>query len=399
MDDFWNPKSILCCQCQQETPIQMSSQCSVCSHEFCDLLVVNRRNMKCGHQIYTVNWGWLICGIILYLLFGLMTYVGAVIMGYRMPIYPEFLSYFPAFIYTVIFGIGAGLNGESFRISREIQKECLWLGLWIGLNGVLWQFAVPHISTELSNILSQITYPVTWIIGWYMFRWEVNVFKVVCCLFTLASVGLAIIPSSSESSSNSIWWILVSILSTIPAAFITTYQERAFKDKGAPVWICLMYSNLYSLIIYVVLIPLQMTALQMGGPLTWEQLWTNQLEAFQCFFGLAHLEYCLPGATIWVLIFTCGWIGMFVFGALLLRVHDSILLANLNILLIPGASIIMWLPFIVGADAENPEWWIILSLILLMMSTFLYERYSESEPPGCLSYTLLDSGYQFGWER
>ena len=179
------------------------------------------------------------------------------------------------------------------------------------------------------------------------------------------------------------------------------------------IWVVLAYYNFYSLIAYVLTLPLQMTPFQYGPPLSWNEILSNQVDSFKCFFGAgAQVADCDSGATTWVLIFTIGYIGSYGASSVLLKVKDSSLMANLQALMVPLTATILWLPFLVGANAESPVWWIIVALVLLTVVNLVYERYAKEDdndvPKGpvgqlivrsWLNYPVVKNGFQFPWEN
>ncbi len=223
-----------------------------------------RKDFK-GYSIHIVL---LIVG---YIFFGLCNNIGVQMMGYKMAPYPEFLLYGTTAMYVLLFALGALIKSESFKLQDKnnkiaLHKQFLLLGLWTSINGVLSQFAIPFVEHELTSLLTQIALPITWISSWYIFRYEINILRICCGIMILGGLTIGLSESYINGTSgedvikNSGWfWILCTVLSAIPTAFETTYQEKVFKKMKAPRWVTLTYYNLYSLITYFVTMPLTMT--------------------------------------------------------------------------------------------------------------------------------------------
>lgn len=387
---------LYCCSCQQAialdeprfwTPFgEKEKFCARCGHTYCKKQFKGTsRLVNCGEMQFQVSFVWTLLIIMGYLLFGIANNTGVIIMGYRMPNFPEFLLYFTTLLYVLMFLFCAIIFRENFCVSKRVHIQCANLGFWTSVNGVLAQFAIPHLDSELTNVLVQISLPTTWFLAWILFRWRVTPFRLICFVAILGSLLIAVVPSlvlgitGGIVNDAPIFWILLTLASGIPTAFETVYQEQAYKEEAPPFVVLTLY-NFYSLVVYFATIPLQMTDMQVGGALSWNEVITNQVQAFQCFFGDGkNIDGCYPGATTWVMVFTIGYAGMFAFCALILRVSDSSMLGNLNAILVPLGAIVLWMPFIVGDNADSFQWWILVSVILLCLFNILYARYATED--------------------
>lgn len=383
------PQYVWCCSCYRksykDTNFILSKTMCDCQHTYCSATMDgDTRKVCCGQGSFSVSWRWTIGFVLLYILFGLFNNVGVQMMGYNMQPYPEFLLYGTTLMYTMIFAFGALLSGQSFCVTREHHKIFAWLGLWTSINGVLAQFAIPFVAPELTIILVQVALPVTWISAWYMFRWRVMTLRVISGFTILSGLMVGIIPSlfygsgaGSDIATSGTFWIILTLLSAIPTAFETTFQERALKELRVDPWVALTYYNFYSLVIYFLTIPLTMTQrFHVQGydePFTWSQMWNHQGDAIKCFLGDKSIYMCGDHATLWVMLFTLGYVGMFGIGSILLRVKDSALVANINALLTPLSAMIFWIRPIVGGDGQDPVWWIGVSVFIIFVSNVVFE--------------------------
>lgn len=410
-------ESVYCCSCLSTAVAYKSNTKCICDHNFCGKRFSSySRNVNCGQLQYRVSPLWLVGFVILYMIIGTADNTSVILMSFKLPYYIQFALYFPTIIYTTCFAIIALLSRESFFLSKALHIQLLWLGLWTTLNGILAQYALPHIPTELSNVLVQIALPATWISAWFMFRWQISCFKILCFIAILGSLLIAVLPAlinhvtgTDKIKDVPIVWVLITLASAIPTAFVTTYQERIFKEMKAPTFVALTYYNLYSLIAYILTIPIQMTPIQMGKRLTWPDLWTNQRDAFLCFIGHGqYLDGCHTGATTMILVFSFCYVGMYAIQALLVKVKDSSFVANFTALLTPLTACTLFIPFIAGADVEKLEVNIIISVVLLTLANLVYEKYateSDSDIPNdiigriitgtWLNYIVINKSYNF----
>lgn len=330
------------------------------------------------------NYKILICALG-YVFFGLFNNVGVLMMGYRMEPYPLFLLWGTTLAYTAIFAVIAKVKNERWLgKSREEMKIIISLGIFTSVNGVLAQFAVPHIDPELQNLIVQVSIPITWISAKYMFKEKTFNWGHYLAFFTIISgLLLGILPSfvtsrndpSLKQYDNSFFWIMTAFISAIPTSFETTFQERAYRVLKMDKFVTLTYYNLISLIVYLLSMPLEMTN-TFGSGLTWNQMWVNQGLAVQCFFGDKSIDGCQSGATFWVLAFTFGYVGMFSLGAFLLQNKDSYLVANLNAFLVPLAAIFFWIKPFVQQNAERYSGFVLGAVLLLLFANLFYE-YSD----------------------
>ena len=352
---------------------------------------------ECGAEDTSMKQRSVILSII-YLMFGLANNVGVVMMGKRMKPYSDFLLYGTTMLYTLCFAIIALVLKETWRLDWKHHKNFLWLGFFTSVNGVLSQLSVPFVTGELTTVLVTLSIPVTWISAWYMFRYEVTVYRILCFVAILGSILLGLVPSmywgagdTDDTAQNKPFWVILTICSAIPTAFETTYQEKAFKILDSPKFVTLTIYNFYSLATYVAAIPLiKLNAFRPANAdhgLTTSEMWENQALAFRCYFAHDYETFtnsshavhasgvpgCEHGAVIWVTLFTLGYVGFFGVGTYLLKYENSSLVANLNALLVPLSVTMFWIKPLCGDASEDPVWWVGVSAALVALFVVLNE--------------------------
>ena len=201
---------------------------------------------------------------------------------------------------------------------------------------------------------------------------------------------------SNTTFSNSVFWILMALGSAIPTSFETIYQEVAYDSYKAPIFVVLVYYNLFSLVVYfgwmfIVMAPnfgicnvpphtpLGLCSLNATTCTSVEQVFSQQGEAISCFFGQYEVSSCCGGwqATCWTCMFTLGYYIFFVSGSFIIEKFGSNMLANLNALLYPLTAICFWIEPIVGQFYSKPEWWIGVSLAIITCGNLMYEWFAR----------------------
>ncbi|KAL0482212.1 hypothetical protein AKO1_015130 [Acrasis kona] len=344
---------------------------------------------------------------------GLMNNVGVQMMGNKMPPFASFLLYGTTLMYVLLFFsaevISSAFNRYTIKEiiqrwslygSRKLQIVVLVLGVLTALNGVLAQSAIPFIEPQLAVILKQVALPVTWACYPLILKKKVEVGQIGS--FFLISFGLLFgsiygyIHGAGGQIvyTNSIFWIIVIILSAIPTSFEILYQEVAYDTMKAPIFIVLVYYNLFSLIIYFFWI--FMTAVPQFGtclpkdlsmPLsqctfnmttcTVPEAFIQQGEAFKCFFGVGEVQCCGSYASLWVMVFTLGYFISFISSSYLLERYGSNVWANLNALIFPLTTATFWIKPLVGDSASSFEWYVLVSIIAITLGNLTYEWFSR----------------------
>ncbi|EFC39415.1 predicted protein [Naegleria gruberi] len=354
--------------------------------------------------------------VIIYLMGGMMNNLGVQIMGYYMPLYNSgFLLYGTTFMYTSFFIVteiflSIVVQKHSFKQIKE--RWCLYynkkliicvlaLGFFTAFNGIFAQSAIPFVDPELTAILTQVSAPLTWIMYPLILRKKYDLGQIGCFLLILSGLLFGSIYSymngtgSETTFSNSAFWLIISICSAIPTAFETIYQEVAYDSYKAPTFIVLVYYNLFSLIVYAAWMfmtmvpnfgscnvpahtPLSMCSMN-ATTCSATQVFEQQGEAFQCFFGNYDVSSCCGGwqATLWTCIFVAGYYVYFVSGSYLIEKFGSNVLANLNALLYPLTAVCFWIKPLVGQFSSQPTWWIIVSLIIITLGNIGYEVFAR----------------------
>ena len=251
-----------------------------------------------------------------------MNNLGVQIMGYYMPLYNSgFLLYGTTCMYTVLFFCTeiffcVVVQKLSFKSIKE--RWCLYynkklilvviaLGFFTAFNGIFAQSAIPFVDPELTAILTQVSAPLTWVMYPIILKKKYDLGQIGCFLLILTGLLFGSIYSffngtgSDTTFSNSAFWIIISLCSAIPTSFETIYQEVAYDSYKAPVFVVLVYYNLFSLIVYCGWMfmsmvpnfgscnvapqtPLSMCSMN-ATTCSIGQVFEQQGEAFQCFFG------------------------------------------------------------------------------------------------------------------
>jgi len=151
-------------------------------------------------------------------------------------------------------------------------------------------------------------------------------------------------PDNVTEQADKWYWLIAFSLSTTFNALQQVYQDVAFHDKDADVSeiSCLAWYNLYSILMYLITIPMEQVPILNGtlNGTSLEAAFQNQEGAFRCFFGhpfdadVAD-NNCQSGATMWPLLFCVGYVGMFGISAFLINKYgalfSNLLMANIQL--------------------------------------------------------------------
>ena len=340
---------------------------------------------------FRITWGMLLFSTIL-------NNIGVQQMGYYMPIYSEFLLYGTTFFYTIMFAITAWIVQENWKLSWDVWKTTIWLGLFTSLNGIFAQISIPFVDPEITTIIVQISAPVVWGVHVFMFRdKQFTLFHLFSIIIILIGVFFGPIISlfyGSGAISNYVngFWIFITLCSAIPTGFETLFQEKAYRLQAAPKFVTLTFYNLFSFIWYFLWS--FMTTIDPFGtcvdgfpalnecaaktrPCKMNELVAHQIDSWKCFFGdTENVPCCGDRATLWVMVFTIGYYFTFTVGAFFLRVHTANSVANTNAFSTPLTSMFFWLPVIITGHSHSEfKWWILVSFIMIGIGIVGYESY------------------------
>jgi hypothetical protein len=339
----------------------------------------------------------IILGCIGLILFGTMNNVGGSMMSYVMPGFPAWLLYGTTIIYTLGFWLMAIIKDNPFEkrhLEWNNQKYYLILSVLTALNGLLFQFAAAWVDGPLSQVLAnllivQLPFFELLCIGKERMR-SFRTRDWIGLVIVFIGIIIGIIPLvikyindhniNVSEQSDKWWWILIFILSTSFQALEQIYQDIAFHDKNAKVTelSCLAWYNLYSLPLYLLVIPLESVAIINGTnqSTTVLESFTNQYGAFCCFVN-HPLESdiingnCKPGSTLWPIIFSIGYIGMFSINAYLIDkygvLYPNIIGSSIEFV----AALTFMLPFIVGSYASNFTFWPLLGCLIVVLGVII----------------------------
>lgn len=284
----------------------------------------------------SVQWKRLALPLLGILLFGVMNGVGGTTMSYVMPNYPSWLLYGTTLIYTLFFFLVAVFRGQrpwaAKHFTRGHQKHYLKLGALTAGNGLLFQFAAGYVDGETSSVLTNVTLVcIPFFQLWYFpsrsipHRAKVGLVVVMCGILVGSATAVekmltGDVEKPSEQS-DAWYWVVAFLLSTMIAAWEQVAQDAAFHDHSIPDGpleeeSTLAWYNMYSLLAYLITIPLEAVPIVNGTPdgTSISEAFANQGRAFGCYFGATE-PGCQAGSFWWPTVFTLGYLGQFTLNA------------------------------------------------------------------------------------
>lgn len=345
---------------------------------------------------------------IMLLVFGTMNSVGGSMMSYVMPAYPSWLLYGTTLIY-VLFFLAACACARSNPFGREHfswerQYHYVMLGLWTALNGLFFQFAAFYVDGGLSVVLSNLMLVQIPLFEPCMLPGRRHTWRIWLAFgITVAGVAVGGINDYGKIGNTTgmpgeqgdrWYWVLSFAVSTTFAAIEQVWQDRAFHDerksRRVEMLPCLFWYNLYSLLAYLVTIPLDAVAILNGTDTgtSVSDAFANQGRAFMCFFGAASpqeiaLGHCDPGAgpTVWPLVFCLGYFGMFAVNAYLIKAF-GVLYPNILVAAQSAISVFVFSSeAVVGRHARELSLWPFVACAMFVLSIAVAGVPKRVEPP------------------
>lgn len=339
-------------------------------------------------------------------------------MSYVMPNFPSWLLYGTTIIYTLGFWIATVFHKENpFSKSNRtwaFQRYYLLLSIFTALNGLFFQFSAAWVSGTISQILANFSIIQIPFLEAFAFPSRRKEYKdprqIIGLALVFIGILVGIVPvfkegaqtSGDSEQSNKWYWIVLFILSTSFNALQQVFQDVAFNDKqaqevdkqltntsnpGIKEISCLAWYNMYSLPLYLLVIPLEAVKIINGttSGKSVDAAFENQENAFLCFFG--HPKRvdildggCEHGATLWPLLFCIGYLGMFGTNALMIKrygvLFPNILGATIQLL----AAIVFSVPVIVGSKADKFSYWPILGCIIIIAGVITRQTRKKPQP-------------------
>ena len=308
---------------------------------------------------------------------GAFNNVGAFMLGQMMPGYPMFLLYWTTFLYSVGFLIFALINKETLW-SGQPHKEFLILGIWTTLNGVAFQFACPFVNGEMQQMLAAAILPCTGILTWWKHGLSMTRTQVSASIVIIIGILFGAIPPymTDQHGANAPGWVLLFLLSIIFQSCVSVWQERLYKPPfNAKPWTTLFWFNFWSMFGYTFFTPL--TMLPGGwGDLSFEGMWTNQVDAFNCFFHAVDPlpPQCESEAWVWVgIVFVGAYILYFYLLARLIASKNAYYQAIVMALVTPVSGLILASSEIMGEYQQETTYWTWISLVIIFIGFLFYD--------------------------
>eukprot|EP00049_Salpingoeca_infusionum_P027622 m.33465 g.33465 ORF g.33465 m.33465 type:complete len:426 (-) comp9623_c0_seq1:228-1505(-) len=352
-------------------------------------------------------------------LFGVGNNVSFVEMGARMSDYPMFLLYFTTACYSTLYLLLAisqwtldrrdpespmrSVSLSSFILARPYQKTFFWLGFWLIVNGLCSQFSDTHVNGDLQSVLYQLTLPATGVLAYFMLGDRLTFLNILGTVFVLGGCLMVALPpliqeahSSNSTTSTTTtttahpldfgasatfnvvnvsddqekkkaeWvWIIIFAISVIPNGVCAVLQEGLFhKHKEVNTALLLFWSNAYTLLGYLLALPL--TMIKSLGGLSGHEIALNQRDAFRCIAEVEPLPPgCRHGAIGAVLAFVVCYLGFFLTLALLVKQMGAVFEALVNGVVTPASAVAFTMKWLVGSDVEPLTGWVIAAIIVV----------------------------------
>lgn len=235
------------------------------------------------------------------------------------------------------------------------------IGVLDSLNGLILLFAAHPTPASLHPILPNITIPFTFVMSYILirqkFRFKYFLGDFVSAIIVLIGVLISIIPvfieiaHNPDSVKSSAIWPIIFILGILPGALMNIVQEKASKNitnldyLHLNMWVS-FYQVICDLILFWANFVFPSNIHNLGD------LGTAFDKGFQCLVGIDIVKNgTVVGnckmATLDMSVFIVGYVGTYLFSAILLRMASSIFISLINVFVTPMSEFMF---FVIGMD-------------------------------------------------
>jgi len=272
------------------------------------------------------------------------------------------------------------INSKVPLKTSKLHLHYIGIGLCLTISSVLGQYADTYVSADLQAVTVQIALPLTGILARFFGEEKFTLIKiiggVVVVIGTLAGVLPALfIPQPASSTTyvtNSVFWIIMSIVATVPTAVSNVWQEVLFQRYDANVLHLVTWTNFYSLIGFMLSLPLAMIP-NFGQGLTFVETLDYQFWAIECFLNVPGPSGCQTEAWLPVMLFVIFYLAYGYFLAVVVARESATFQAIVTTLMTPATAIYFAIPVFAGSQFEPLTWYIITALVVIVVGMMVYK--------------------------
>lgn len=305
----------------------------------------------------------------------------------RIPKYPYFLLWFTSIPLVFLFSLYLAFiwlftNQITPQMRQISQVKFFWVGLLTTLNGFLMLFASPHVPGVLQALIgpSVSMIPLSMLCSAIMLRRKYNLVQVGSVLVILIGLFVAFFPSLHDSNSdNSIWWNLIFFIASIPIAFATVYQEKAFQEQKIHLSYMLFWCSVYQCMTILLGFPVDFIP-KFGRAESMDDFWKDQKHAFQCFVNNPEPDCkdCdCPLLSLFLVLFVLSYVLSSIFALGVVKYGNATFSFIVVTLCIPLSEFVFNMKFLMGKYVEPMRIWNLVSLVILCLGVLPYRFFDQ----------------------
>ncbi|KAG7400015.1 hypothetical protein PHYBOEH_007083 [Phytophthora boehmeriae] len=213
--------------------------------------------------------------------------------------YTEFLWYFTNVILPIAFLVSsAPVVAYKIYFTDDITQEMrefphykyALMALFDTLYNILGAFPTPHIGGNLANVLNQLNLPFNMLLSYMFLQTRFKRGHILGSILVLYGGMVNMIPvMTGQDNANipdpSAGWIILYIVSLVPAAASNVYKEIGLKDVDLDIWYANIWISFYQLIIGAFTIWTVRIKAFSDPPVPWGDFPSYVVKAHECFMG------------------------------------------------------------------------------------------------------------------
>merc|ERR1711907_83751 len=297
-------------------------------------------------------------------------------VGYPMRPYPYFIllsvswSFVPI-LFGLVFYIHRYSGGfEQEQTTLRFKLKFVVIGIFNAFNGVLVIFSNPYVGGVLQTMLLQAAIPFTMAVSVLTLKARYNVVHYVGVGLIFGGIFIYIAPNLNNGDSitgdSKLKWVLVFLLSQVPQALQSVYQESAFRGCKCNVIYMMAWSSLAQAVCLVLLAPINLIPGIVDSSLPFLDVVADGAKcALNMIDGCEHAGYLL-GSCVMTMLLTN------IMQAYIVKIASASFSVVLITLVTPVSAIAFTIRFIMGSNTEKltPITWLALVVLLIGVLVF-----------------------------
>jgi hypothetical protein len=271
---------------------------------------------------------------------------------------------------------------KDYHIEKQFsQKKLFALGTFDSINSILGSYATPYLSVLLMTILDKLSLPLTMAASFCYLKTRYSKVHYLGAFITIYGVCVAFIPDFSEGGQvKQDYWLVLYIISLLPAVASFCYKEHHLKDSDLDIWWMNGWISVWQIIFGLLTFPVILAPLPSGDNVHPDTMGDYLVNATICQFQSKSpqaTDNCDDAFLIFFLyqvISTLCNILMF----MIIRMESSVVYIIINTLKMPITAWLGSYSSLVGDQAQSLNIADFFSFIGIAIGVVMYNWEEES---------------------